>query len=282
MLDHLTQTVVQLALRREDTAAAAGVEALFGLERAVAADADAAISVHQALGSVGRTVGHLLPDPLGFQFNRPGFGYLDESSSSVLYALREGYWNLADRAESTGNPADSRIWLEAAEVTISSLLDRAVETGRFAPFREHITMLMSELFRAVESLAYRGAGVCLSIGLLALKRFADVAIDADEESIWESIGFYTLRLGLIAEDRNHTGFVGKSGADEAVAIFSCVPARYRSAIVLDVYTHAPDPVHHDSVWRFVKRAGVQLGTNFGMMFDPVTGEDYAKDDLRRQ
>ena len=40
--------------------------------------------------------------------------------------------------------------------------------------------------------------------------------------------------------------------------------------------------HHDEAWRFVKRAGVALQSNFGLMFDPMTGLDYAEDDPRRR
>jgi hypothetical protein len=281
MLDHMTQTVVRLILRDEDVAAAAGVRALFALERRVGSDVEAAIAVHQALGSIGGTVGHLLPAPLGFAFDSGGFGYLDASRSNVLFALRDGYDELSRRAESVGNPVDARIWLEATEVTISSLLDRAVQSGDYASFREHVGDLAGDLFRAVETLTDRGADVCLSIGLLALKRFADIGIAADEKSLWEMIGAYALRLGMIAEDRGHEGFVGRSGAEDAVAIFQRVPERYRSSVMLDVYIHHPDGMQHETVWHFVKRAGVTLGTNFEMMFDPATGQDYSKDDPRR-
>lgn len=39
---------------------------------------------------------------------------------------------------------------------------------------------------------------------------------------------------------------------------------------------------HDEVWRFIKRLGNKLGTNFGFMFDWSTGEDYPQDDPRRK
>jgi hypothetical protein len=40
--------------------------------------------------------------------------------------------------------------------------------------------------------------------------------------------------------------------------------------------------HIDGAWAFIKRAGAELHSNFGMMFDPGTGEDYASDDPRRR
>jgi hypothetical protein len=40
--------------------------------------------------------------------------------------------------------------------------------------------------------------------------------------------------------------------------------------------------HIDEAWAFVKRAGAELHSNFGMMFDPETGEDYAPNDPRRR
>jgi hypothetical protein len=282
LVRHMTRTVVQLILRGEDEAAAPGVRALFALERRVSADAEAAIEVHQGLGSIGRTVGHLLPNSLGFAFDAPGFGYLDPSRSSVLSALRDGYHELSEHAESIGEPDDARIWLEAAEVTVASLLERAVESGEYGPFREHVENLASDLFRAVETLTSRGSDACLTIGLLALKRFADAGIASDEKSLWETIATYTLRLGMIAEDRGHHGIFETSGADDAVAIFERVPVPYRSAVVLDVYIHHPEALQNKAHWRFIKRAGVKLGTNFEMMFDPLTGEDYEEDDPRRR
>ena len=41
-------------------------------------------------------------------------------------------------------------------------------------------------------------------------------------------------------------------------------------------------VRHDEAWRFIKRAGVALRSNFGLMFDPTTGLDYAENDPRRR
>jgi len=40
--------------------------------------------------------------------------------------------------------------------------------------------------------------------------------------------------------------------------------------------------HMDQAWAFVKRAGAELHSNFGLMFDPETSEDYARDDPRRR
>jgi hypothetical protein len=40
--------------------------------------------------------------------------------------------------------------------------------------------------------------------------------------------------------------------------------------------------HHDETWRFIKGAGVTLRSNFGLMFDPMTGLDYADNDPRRR
>ncbi len=40
--------------------------------------------------------------------------------------------------------------------------------------------------------------------------------------------------------------------------------------------------HMDQAWAFVKRAGAELHSNFGLMFDPETGEDYPPDDPRRR
>jgi hypothetical protein len=40
--------------------------------------------------------------------------------------------------------------------------------------------------------------------------------------------------------------------------------------------------HTRQAWQFVKRAGTELHTNFGFMFDPDTGEDYAENDPRRR
>lgn len=51
--------------------------------------------------------------------------------------------------------------------------------------------------------------------------------------------------------------------------------------MVDVYIHQPESVTHEIVWRFVKKARVKLSENFGMAFDPVTGEDYPADDPRR-
>jgi len=39
---------------------------------------------------------------------------------------------------------------------------------------------------------------------------------------------------------------------------------------------------HEGIWKFVKSLGVRMDTNFNLMFDENTGEDYAEDDPRRR
>ena len=53
-----------------------------------------------------------------------------------------------------------------------------------------------------------------------------------------------------------------------------------NAPMLDVFqkSHA----HIEQAWNFIKRAGVLLGSNFGLMFDSDTGDDYGPDDPRRK
>ncbi|MGB6786760.1 MAG: hypothetical protein WBE20_01325, partial [Candidatus Acidiferrales bacterium] len=40
--------------------------------------------------------------------------------------------------------------------------------------------------------------------------------------------------------------------------------------------------HVDEAWKFIKRAAAALHSNFGLMFDPETGEDYSPEDPRRR
>jgi hypothetical protein len=42
------------------------------------------------------------------------------------------------------------------------------------------------------------------------------------------------------------------------------------------------PSGQQVTWKFVKSLGVHLGTNFGLMFDALTGQDFAADDPRRE
>lgn len=39
---------------------------------------------------------------------------------------------------------------------------------------------------------------------------------------------------------------------------------------------------HDKKWAYIKSLGVKMGTNFGFMFDSLTGQDYTDDDPRRR
>ena len=52
------------------------------------------------------------------------------------------------------------------------------------------------------------------------------------------------------------------------------------AAMLDVEIKSHQHVREG--WQFVKRAGTELHTNFGFMFDQDTGEDYAENDPRRR
>lgn len=54
------------------------------------------------------------------------------------------------------------------------------------------------------------------------------------------------------------------------------------AEVYDNYLRASFEGDHKKAWEFVKKLGNKMDTNFGFMFDPVTGENYPDDDPRRR
>jgi hypothetical protein len=52
------------------------------------------------------------------------------------------------------------------------------------------------------------------------------------------------------------------------------------AAMMEVFTRSIG--RSEDPWPFIKRAGVQLHSNFGLMFDPDSGDDYPPDDPRRR
>jgi hypothetical protein len=285
ILEHVERTAVTLLLDKEEFAATPAIFSLFELDKASGGNEESRAEIHRVLAGIGRTVGRLLPNVRGFVFHAPGFGYLDESRSEAISALTEGYWNLRDDREEHTNSDDHFLWIEAMEVTIAALLESAVAHRRIEVFRDHIDALLSDMVSAAAFLAYLGYHRPLQLTILALKRFAESGLQA-EDRLWSSLSEYTMKLGAIAEDLAIDWFMGGSAADEAISVLGLTPASHWSSAALETTIH-PLPADrrehkHDSSWAFIRRAGVRLGSNFGMMFDSLTGETYPEDDPRRR
>lgn len=282
---HVNRTLIGLILAGEDEAAAPGVAALFGLEERVQADHEAAIQVHQVLGSIGQAVGTLLPASLGYEFETHGFGRMDDSRSDVVAELRHGYSELCDRREVLRERDDAYIWLEAIEVTAAALLQRGVETGSYHAISEHVQDLILDLVPTTRALAYEGGSQFgLRGAIWALARLSRMGMDpTGAEQIWACLADLIVEAGQAAHDLDLDWFDGDKAADHAVEALGNVPMQFWEHAITEAQMHRiNEKPSHDSRWEFTKKAGAQLGTNFGFMFDATTGEDYAKDDPRRR
>jgi hypothetical protein len=283
LLEHLCKATVTLILSGEDSAAAKGIRALFNIEEHVASDSRSRDRVHQALGSVGRAIGRLLPANRGYRHDAPGFGYLDESQSEVMDELEEGYWRLCDARAEAGDSEDSCIWVEAVEVTIIALLNRGMETDNFGAIRNHVTSLLSDLALAVPKLTYTGCERALILWEFALERIAGLHFDSTQDELWNTIAEEIARLGAIAVDLDLTAFGGWSVAEKAVDALGDVPRQYWPGAIQEMSFHGiNERPSHDARWNFTTQAGVRHHTNFGLMFDENTGDLYADDDPRRR
>ncbi len=284
-LDHVERTLVTLIMTGEDEAAAPGITALLALEIQFADNETAQDAVHRVLGSVGRVVGRLLPADHGFDFNSPGFGYLDDSRSMAMNELREGYYRMCEAREAAASADDRCLWMEAIEVTIDSLLKRGIATGNYGAIREHAESLLVDLTVAAASLAYAGCDRALNLCVAAIRSFTRLGLDHDQTTLWSELAEYTVKLGMVAQDRDIRYFAGGNTADEAIEVLKLIPRQYWDSAIREAQLHGlmhgSDLPGHDSRWKFITRAGVKLHTNFGMMFDANTGELYADDDPRR-
>jgi hypothetical protein len=285
-LDHVERTLVTLIMAGEDEAAAPGVTALLALEVQFRDNESAQEDVHRVLGSVGRVVGHLVPAEHGFDFNAPGFGYLDDSRSKVMNELREGYYRMGEVREEAPSADDRCIWMEAIEVTIDSLLKRGIATGNYHAIREHAESLLVDLTVAAANLAYARCDRALNLCVAAIRSFCRLEIAQDQTALWSELAEYAVQLGMVAQDMDSQYFAGGSTADEAIGILKLIPGHFWNSAVLEgqlhSLVHGSDRPTHDSRWEFITRAGVKLHTNFGMMFDANTGDLYPDDDPRRR
>jgi hypothetical protein len=283
LLEHLCETTVTLMLSGEDRAAARGIRSIFNLEEHVATDPSSRDRVHQALGSIGRAVGHVLPATLGYRHDAPGFGYLDESRSEVMDELEEGYWRVCDARSEAADSNDACLWLEAIEVTAVALIERGMETSKFKAVKNHTISLMSDASRAVLKLAYSGCDRAPILWALALERLAHLHFPPDQNELWDSIAEDLVQIGSVAIDLNLTFFGGGPIADRCIEALSDVPPQCWAGAIQEVSFHGiNDPPDHQARWQFTTRAGVFHHTNFGLMFDENTGELYPDDDPRRR
>lgn len=285
VLEHAERTLVRLILAGEDEAAAPGVAALFELEARLQGDGQAALAAHRVLGSIGQAVGCLLPAPLGYAFNAPGFGYLDDSRSDVVDALRQGYSELCERRKKLAEPDDAFIWLEAMEVTAAALLTRGVETSNYPAVAEHVQSMVLDFVDAARALAYDGGSDWgLKRAIFALDRLSRIeATGAGAEGILGCLADVTVEAGQVAEDIGLEWFAGGPAVDKAIDALSNIPTQYwKHAIDEGQMRRIAEKPGQDARWRFTTKAGARLRTNFGMMFDWETGELYPDNDPRRR
>jgi hypothetical protein len=283
MLDHLCQTTVRLMLEGEDAAAAHGVKALFNIEEHIASDEHSRDDTERALGTVGRGVGRLLPAPTGFQFDTSAIGYMDDSASDVMAELRNGYWRLCDARVKAADADDACIWLEAIEVTCIALLERGIHTGNYGAIEEHTIDLLADAARAVSQLVYDGCVRAGTLWVFALDRMTKLGIARDRQQLWSSLAKYVATLGAISLEVELSSFMPDELPGYMLEAFGRVPAEYWRGAIEEMHIRGiNDKPGHDARWKFITTAGTQNHTNFGLMFDEITGELYAEDDPRRR
>lgn len=119
-----------------------------------------------------------------------------------------------------------------------------------------------------------------------LRQMYRTAETAGEEDLAHNILELIVRFAIQGAT-NPDKLVGDSHGSSTVVQDSediILSSRYSDTVRSAVFENCLkiDEGEHNTKYNYIKSLGVKMHTNFGLMFDPTTGEDYASDDPRRR
>jgi len=175
------------------------------------------------------------------------------------------------------------IFFDALYVVLKRLIEKEKEQDT-----PHVSENIYSLAYAFASFAENAIGVNNSdgAGLAAMKikqAYEDIK-NAELNKLANDVIQLLIRIGILASGNKgkmkKVDFLDKD-IDEWVIDTLVESGENIEKAVLDSYLHSRGGNYEDK-WSFITRLGMRLGSNFGLMFDPKTGERYADDDPRRR
>lgn len=176
------------------------------------------------------------------------------------------------------------IFADAVEVTILALIRRVqdeVKNDSLDPMVMALVAILGELGTAA---AQKEDGHTTYLCLAKLSIVADELPNGVEllAKVREYVATRIARLGVWARACNviESGPVWKWAAQ----LLETFEAELLRPIMMEVFTGSlgRNEVTHDARWDFIRDVGRRVHSNFGLMFDPETGELFAEDDPRRR
>jgi len=280
MVKFVASALASLTLGKHDAPVSTCIRSLFELAGA-AADArceNVRDDVFRALGTIGSAAQWQVPSEHGFRITDWAIGYADRAQSAVFDELRSGFSELADSIKARSDDRYGTIWIDAILVTLLGLIRQTISVLKDASLHEAMMDFVRDFHSVAEKRALEDDGDVPWRVLMALSSVLREGQPEYLDEVWNSIAETVVVIGLIASDRHLRSPWGDVETD-AFGVMDLIEKDI-SGVVLDIYIRSP--AGHDVTWPFVKRLGVRRGTNFSMMFDPATGEDYAPDDPRRR
>jgi hypothetical protein len=278
LLDYLVRVVVGLLAAGVDAPLAPVIEGLFSMETETRQDANLNARVHQVLGSVAQAVPLLFPKATDLVVDGPGFAYHDPARSPVFDALSDGFWQMVFEVEEhpEQSPRDY-IWVEAMGAFAVALLKRSAEKALGHTFQDAVSSLIDGIVKATTAAAKASPGDDrpTQVGLIVLRRVHDGRVPETMNEAWSALCEGALWLGA-AVLQGGGGLDGSHEVGRAMELIADAPneALQAAAEEMTMRSGLDGLVGHDSSWAMVRRVGVTRGTNFGMRFNPTTGEPY--------
>ena len=137
--------------------------------------------------------------------------------------------------------------------------------------------------RAIKARTAPGAALAVLRAWEAYQEFKKASLDEHASDCIESLA----RVGLVSaayqNELERVEFMSKP-IHEWISDKLVESGENLGGAVMDAYIHGATETKgsHDSAWAFITTLGKRMGTNFGFMFDPSTGERYPENDPRRR
>ena len=178
------------------------------------------------------------------------------------------------------------IYFDALYVVLRKLIEIYTK-DRHRKLEENILSIgyafLSFAERAIAAKNASGAALAVLRVWDAYEELKDAGLDNQALSVIKPL----VRVGILAfdyQDRlESVDFMPKT-IHEWISEKLAGSGEQLEGAVMDAYIHGATEtrVRHDSAWAFITNLGKRMGTNFGLMFDPSTGQTYPENDPRRR
>jgi hypothetical protein len=198
-----------------------------------------------------------------------------------LGAINQTFSRLVAAAYPTGRAEpliNLLIWRDGLLRATQALVTRIDEAFRDSRLESRLVSLAGQFRDLCRDAALRDDWTTVYIVITALSLLAEDAEQPFYQEYPQDVAGWLIEAGMrVEEDEAEVPLLGTTLADVAAdGVARSLPRQCRERCHYLLNAGIMSPVPWEARWRFVKRLGARLGTNFDMGFDSKTGADLSQ------